>query len=743
MSRPPSRGRLKANAVALARLIHSPSTRKDTFRPPCHEEDPRSLRHPRRIFPLLARDAGFHPEGQRYRSKSQPHFGVSRPCYLRRLYGHWKQLRAKFHACGHVHLTSKMKPWVSTLLAAAVIVALFYYWENRRGQPQPKPDGKPAATTSEPIPTGNLAAELTSRLIASDWPDASARAVVALNLDRYAWLRQTAEGVIEREFQALGALHPEGTVPRLLEKHPEMAGALLIARNHDDVAAGILNCEEEEDRVRLIGSFVKYTEADEMTLWASAVARHGRCIAGLLRRCQAWPVDALFVFPTSDPAVAQEYGHWLDDVFDPSAVPASDDETLSLIEFVLSAGPEIRKRMHDDPHFRETFRSVIWPSFSRCVLRSCEELKSRAAWDLFASDPSIWDVLKRPDGEALFQRAGMLAGDLLYGQDAVLPVLPELREKAAQLLLLGNQELVAKAFGGTWSRHPQFRRLMLERHLTDDQILAACDKLAADKDPNKILAGWNSMTDQALSEDIGPPPGGLKVLIPGFSVYYAAKKLAQGRSLGWADTIGVAGDVATLLSLGTSEILTEGGKVATTVAVRQTLRREAVEDTAKLASRELAEQAAEKQLTSMVVHHALQRLPAEIRLALLKAAVIDVTDIVKSSYSIMKGLGIGRESFKKFVGLEARIFMRGNARVLVSLPSALAGNNPCAKYLCMTAVNGAFDTVLRAPATRDAALTTGNAIRVAADESTRCQQNLACWWSGLATHAFDKPADTK
>ena len=92
MSRPPSRGRLKANAVALARLIHSPSTRKDTFRPPCHEEDPRSLRHPRRIFPLLARDAGCRPEGQRCRGNGQLHFGIRRHCCHRRLYGLWQHL---------------------------------------------------------------------------------------------------------------------------------------------------------------------------------------------------------------------------------------------------------------------------------------------------------------------------------------------------------------------------------------------------------------------------------------------------------------------------------------------------------------------------------------------------------------------------------------------------------------------------------------------------------------------------
>ncbi len=39
MSRPPLRGRLKANAVVLARLLNSPSTRKDKFGPSCHAHE--------------------------------------------------------------------------------------------------------------------------------------------------------------------------------------------------------------------------------------------------------------------------------------------------------------------------------------------------------------------------------------------------------------------------------------------------------------------------------------------------------------------------------------------------------------------------------------------------------------------------------------------------------------------------------------------------------------------------------
>ena len=147
----------------------------------------------------------------------------------------------------------------------------------------------PPIPRADSTPEDGLAVQLSSRLKTAGWSDATAQAVVALNLDRYRLLRETAEVVLERELQAYESLRPDGRVALLLEKHPEMAGVLLLARDPAMVAKGILGCEQEEDQVRIISSFVKYTDPDEISLWATAVGDHGRCIAGLLRRCQAWP----------------------------------------------------------------------------------------------------------------------------------------------------------------------------------------------------------------------------------------------------------------------------------------------------------------------------------------------------------------------------------------------------------------------------------------------------------------------
>ncbi len=620
----------------------------------------------------------------------------------------------------------KTKLLTAFVLLGAAIGAAFHFM-------QPPPADKTATenVVGDSTSIALLDTQWTSRLTAADWPESSARVMVKLNLDRYRWLHSEAPAVLERELADFESLRPSGSSIRLLDEHPGMAGVLVMVQNPTDVADGILACEQNEDRVRIIGSFTKYTHPDDLSRWAAAVVRHHRCIAGLLRRCQASPVEALFIIPVSDAVVAEEYARWLDDVLDPSAMPASDDEAQSLVGFVLAAGPEVRKRMAADPSFRDAFRGAIWPAFARCVRRSAEERQTRAPWELFGTMPHVWDLLKRADGEAMFQRTGLLAADLLYGPDAALP---ELREKAAQLLLLGNQELVERAFSGSWSRHPQFRRLMLERHLSDDQLLAGCNQLAGSKEPEALLARWNQMSDAAFTEDIGPPPEGARTMLPGYAIYYAAKKVAQGRDVGWLDAVGVAGDAVSLLTLGGGKVLTETGKRATSAAVRQKFRAEAVKDIAKLTSREIAEQAAEKELGAFAMHHALRVLPAELKERLLQSAVVDVTSLVQGGFEFTKRLGFGRESFKKLTKLDARVFMRRDAKVCISLPSLAAGGNRMARFLNATALNGAFDTVARTEPVQDAARMT---IRFAKDETERWQQHLACWWSGLATGAFE------
>jgi hypothetical protein len=521
-----------------------------------------------------------------------------------------------------------------------------------------------------------------------------------------------------------------------------MAGVILMVRDRDQLAEGIMRLDDDDDRNAVIGSFVKYTEISDLSDWSKAVARHGPSIAAILRLCPAWPVDSAFLYPDGNAEVADEYGKWLNDLFDRSRLPSSDDEILSLMMFVQAAGPNIRERMAKNPTFKTAFRPQIWPAFSEGVKSAATEHGTRVPWELFTDCDAVWSLLQRPDGKALFATSGQFAADLLYGSNAVVL---ELREKAAQLFLLGNQDLLSSAFSSDWSQNARFVRLMLERNLTDDQLLGCCQRLLSSDGPQGQLNTWNEMSDNALAEDIGPPPGGVKTIIPGYAIYYAGKKLAQGRSVGWMDAVGIVGDVATLATLGTASVATggvkevakeaaeEAAKKTASAAIRQKIRKEAVQDLAKITTRELAEQAGEKEVLSFAAHHALRVLPKKMQEQFLKSSILDVTDLVKSCFQMSNRLGIGRESFKKITSLDARVFMQKDAKVFISIPASLAGRCPSGAFLNATALNGVIDGTASSRPVQAAATVV---IRFAKDENERWRKHLACWWATHATAGF-------
>ena len=630
---------------------------------------------------------------------------------------------------------------LAILLAGIAITAGAVIFVNSKppkeinGHPQPsaETDGSEAAKNKQL--RNELAERLRGTLTEADWPQTAADALIDLNMDRFWWLQTNLEEFLNREFQAYGSLKLTAKQAELLALHPELAGVLLAVRNREQFAEGILQLSDEKDRFAIINSFVKYTEVEDLSDWSSAVASHGPSIAALLRLCPAWPIDSAFIYPQDNAEVAEAYAHWINELFDRDRLPSSDDEILSLLMFVQANGPAIRARMADEPKFRSAFLSTIWPTFTECLRDAAESRQSRVPWEFFTDCDALWSLLSRPDGKALFARSGEFAAELLYGQQAVLP---ELREKAVQLLLLGNQELVGAAFSSSWSNNYLFVRLIRDRNLTDDQLLTCCQKLMSNKEPLEQLDQWNQMSNEALAEDIGPPPGGIKTYIPGFAIYYAGKKIAQGRSVGWIDAVGIGGDVLTLATLGTATIATQSGKKAAekaaTAALQQKLRAEAVEDVAKLAGREIAEQAAQKDILAYTANHALKMLPANLQKKLLTSTVLDLTDLTKAGFDISKRFGMDRGSFNKLTSLEARIFMRQDGKVLVSMPSLVVGSCYSAAFLNATALNGLIDETITLPPVQQTIVDT---IELVKDEDALWKKNIACWWTTHAISTFN------
>ena len=626
-----------------------------------------------------------------------------------------------------------MKGICIALVAILLLVAGMRILPTSRQGGEPEP---PEKVEIPPLPESPESREATaerirSRLVAAEWPMDAASAFVELNLDHCHWLQMVAADVLEQQLAALSALKPSISEAAFLTRHPEMTGMLLMVHDRQLLADAILRIDNEDDRNAIVGSFAKYTDAREASDWAKAIAKHGDCIAGILRVCPLWPVDAVFLY-NDDPAMEGEYAIWLNEVFDRQSLPRDDEEIYSLMMFAINEGPNVRERMARDADFRAGFTSQIWPEFCEAMRQASEERETRVPWELISDCDPLWSMFLDPKGKHLFERAGQRAADLLYGNNGADP---DLRKTVANLLLSGyDPEFVCDAFSADWKNDGTFVRLVLRRGLTDEQVLGCCQQLMHAKDPAHQLRQWNALSDAALVEDIGPPPAGLKTIIPGYAIYYAGKKLCQGRELDMGDALGLAGDVATLVTLGGSKAATEAAKKTATAALRQKFRAEAVKDIAKLTTKELAEEAAEKEVLAMAAHHGLRTLPKTMSEGFLKVSILDATPLVKRAFELHKRLGFGRESFRRITGLDARICMRKDAKVLISLPAAVAGRCPSAAFLNATALNGGADAVLAAEPVRTVVRT---GLTCAKDNLTAWKQNLSCWWTTHATVGFN------
>jgi hypothetical protein len=106
--------------------------------------------------------------------------------------------------------------------------------------------------------------------------------------------------------------------------------------------------------------------------------------------------QALFIFPRDNPG-AQEYDRWLTEVLD-NAIAISEDKLSSVINLLFEQGTDIRAKMINDGHFRYAFRNDLWPKFLRVTH------KNQLPFELYLSDPHLWEFLALPQGERLLEQ---------------------------------------------------------------------------------------------------------------------------------------------------------------------------------------------------------------------------------------------------------------------------------------------------------------------------------------------------
>ena len=578
----------------------------------------------------------------------------------------------------------------------------------------------PSSTTSPSRPdTSDVRVQvLGDKLREAGWSDDAAGQVANLNAEWFALISEENEASAQKQLKFLEGLGQHSEFMDFLEEHPETAGLLAAADDPAVIHRSLVSAGEDYDFVASL--YVQHAAPEDAALLAEALDRH-RTIIGRVARSGMPGAELPFLFRRGNEG-SEEYDRWLAEAWNPR-ITDPDEERAAFQVFLLDQGPMLRRRLKDDYRFRAVFRSELWPKLSRVA-------GPTGGWVLYVGEPYLWDLLSLPEGERLLERHGRLPILLLFEEGAYPS---HLRDDIIRNLL-NDDNLILQALVKFRNR-PSFVRLLerkLPRQLLDK---AAARLLAAGSDYPRLLDEFERLSESALTEALGPPPDGLQTWLPLYDVYYVGKKLVQGRDPDAMDWILATADAATTflpaIKIGGKAggtVVKAGAKDAAEQAFKTSLKQEGKTLAKKQFTRELTRNSTRltvKEATEMVARVAERGLDHELahfgitsvliqvqqsfKQALLKATSFEVTQPVRFLFTYS---GVSRQTFKRLTGLEARLFMRHDAKIHLRLGNTVLGT-AASKY-----INGLNDQLA------DQALdATVNARQVRA-----WRQQVGAWW---------------
>lgn len=644
----------------------------------------------------------------------------------------------------------RRRSWLSWFLAAAgigviTIPAIDQFNRWRPHIDHATPQGKEDKGTG--VARAALAADARSRLHCAGWPEAAAQAVVDLNLDWFTIQAEENAGGFERQLKLLEALGSHPLVFAVVEKRPELAGLLAGVASPKDVAASL--AVSESDYGPFAGLFLQHCNAPARASLSKVLLSH-RGILRMLQDRGMLGAEILFMYPQPTAISVgsadwpREYDRWLDDELN-TRRHVSDKELASFVNLVLGQGPEIRRRLAEDESFRREFRSQVWPRLNRAASGG------QNAFESFLGDPRIWDLLRLDASEELLKSTGLLAIDLLYGfPDDGRPAYPaDVHSEVIQILLRREPQSVQALL--EFRRDPLFIQF-LKKPISDDTRATALAKLFhARPNHSELLATYARLSGAALADHVGPPPHGVVTWLPFYyTVYEVPKKWLQGRDATAMDLFQAALDpvmlVADVVSGGGAEIARRtvqlggraageelAGKVGEKVLV-VTLEKSAAELAARKLGTEAAENLAAKgggMMFDWTASALLAETQATIKGSLGKAATIDITNVVQFLHRYGE---IDRRTMKEWLGVEARLCIRGDAKVFFAMhnvPRKLLGSK-AAEFLARTSqdlmLGGVVESEQGQDVLRRATTTALGAKERAAQTLHSWQQHVSAIW---------------
>jgi hypothetical protein len=483
--------------------------------------------------------------------------------------------------------------------------------------------------------------KLSNHLIKAGWDSNSARIVITLNQEWFEILQTNHSEELDKQINLLKKLGKYDHLMPLFKEHPETA-ALLAGADDPEYLDQFFKLDQCYDIT--MGLFTQHAAPEDAVALANALKIHHSLICHLIKRGLIGS-QTLFIFPRNNEG-AKEYDHWLAQVLD-NAPNQSDEKLSALMNLLFEQGTNIRGKMIDDPQFRYTFRNKIWPKFVRV------SNKTQQPFELYLSDPHLWDLLALPQGEQLLEQwlwflsleniNNLTLAQVLFGEEAYPSQLHPFIIDA--ILDRDANTLISLLYFG---HAPLFIKFM-QRELPEEVKQKAFNILIAQgRNYRSKLEDWNKASYADLYFELVNEDSNLA---------HTIKKMIQGREVSGGETFWAAlnmVDIAVMaVTLGTGAVVTSSLKLGAKKALKQKIK--------------IVEKVSNNVLMSTAQRQFIEKIQSVFRNINGKMAQHAIVEITPLQQLFTTKMNVNRKTRRINRKLDVRLFIRKNAKVLVNV----------------------------------------------------------------------------
>ena len=476
--------------------------------------------------------------------------------------------------------------------------------------------------------------DLSRQLSDANWPAAAARKVAEIHAPIQQQIEMADPVLAERRLDKLRQLAKYPSATRLLLSHPQLAGFLIHSSDPMRVAETLANYA---DQTAAINSLMMHAADAPQVI--EIFSEHQKSLLRLPRDGEPFdnvPVE-LYLNTSSDD---RDYKRFVDDLL--IWTQGDSSRRRAVVSSLTRCSDQVRHQ------FRS--RAEDAARASREWMEFCDVHPDHGEWmcGMYFELDMLLRFFMRPSGRKMAEHAGVAAIELFETQKLsadLLDVLP-------RVVLLSDQSVLASI--SNLKDHFGLVSLLSRKTLSAASLKAAL--LAAEGDTQQ-LAKWTKLSDNAIARDVGTADIGVWEHVPFVEV---AVKIVDGRELTAIDGVLIAVDTASLVFP-----FAKGGSVGLRSA-GSVVKSDVLEAATKAYGKSLATKAA-KMTAKQLQKHLPDVFEAAAKKAMrgrLKQGGLDITGLTRLAY---QQVGKRSNTFKKFTGLDSKVFMRSD-RVVVIYP---------------------------------------------------------------------------